>query len=168
MEIWKAQKAEHEILKGLINEHHGDLIDVQDKILILFKEKASVKGGVTTIGVTKKAPPLLAKGLVTKDNAKYTYIIELGFDAWNMLSNRQKTAQLDHCLCAMAVTYDNEDFPKYGIKPADFSAYRGEIERWGFWHPACEEDSTDIVEKIFGSSSKSDEAENATSLPDFG
>lgn len=167
MEIWKAKKEIYEVLTSLIDGHHNDLLDVKEKILILFKEKASVKGGVTTIGTTKKAPPILAQGLVTKDQAKYTYIIELGFDAWNMLTDRQKTAQLDHCLCAMSVVYDNEGYPKYGVKPADFAAYRGEVERWGFWHPTCEAESPDIVEKIFGSPEKGAD-ESTTLLPEIG
>lgn len=170
MDMWKAKSDVYEAMKGLIEKHHPDLLDVQDKILILFKEKASVKGGVTTIGNTKKAPPLLSKGIVTEKNKKYTYIIELGGDAWNMLSDRDKTAQLDHCLCAMDVSYDKEGYPKYGIKPPDFEAYRGEVARWGLWHPQCNEDAENLVDKMFGPEKHGEahDDEDALSLPDFG
>lgn len=150
MDLFNAGEDVYNALENLVRRYHPDLIDVMDQILVVFKDKASTPGGVTIFGKVQKAPPLLAKGLVTEKNKKYTYIITIGFDAWNLLSDKQKTALLDHFLCSMTVTVDKDDNIKYGVKPPDFVGYREEIERWGLWRPESEPQAPTLVEQIFG------------------
>jgi len=151
MELSNAGKDVYTALNGLIREHHPDLLEISDQILVVFREKAPTPGGgQPIIGKTSKAPPLISSGLITANHSKYKFVITLGFDAWNMLTDRQKTAQLDHNLCAISVDVDKEDTIKYGLKQPDFVGYRAEVDRWGLWRPECEPEAPSLVEKMFG------------------
>jgi len=149
-EIFEAGNDVYKALKMLIGKYHPHLSDVKDQIFAYFKEKASTPGGVAVAGKTKKAPLLLAAGLVTENKRKITFIIELGLDYWKPLSDKQKTALLDHHLCAMVADVSQQGGITYGVKPPDFVGYRDEVERWGVWRPAQNPKAKTLVEQMFG------------------
>lgn len=149
-EIFEAGADIYKALKMLIGKYHSHLADVKDQIFVYFREKASTPGGVTVAGKTRKAPPLLAAGLVTENHRKITFIIELGYDYWKPLSDKQKTALLDHHLCAMVAEETQQGGVTYGVKPPDFVGYRDEVERWGLWRPAQNPKAKTLVEQMFG------------------
>lgn len=150
-EIWEAGKDIYKAASKLIRKYHPHLAEVSDQIFIYFKDKASTPGGVIVAGKTKKAPPLLAQGLVTENKHKITFCIEIAHDYWKLLSDRQKTALLDHHLCAMvAVENSQTGATNYGCKPPDFVGFREEVERWGLWRPAQDPQAETLVEQMFG------------------
>jgi hypothetical protein len=148
VDTWKAGNDVVKMMKKLIAKHHPHLALIEADIAIIFREKAVEKAGKVILGSTKKAPSLLPT--LTDKQFNYKYIIELGGDAWNRLSDKQKMACLDHHLCAMLVEEDPETGAvKYGLRPPDFFAYRGEMERWGMWWP-MDDETLSAIEEMFG------------------
>lgn len=148
-DIWEAGKDIYKAVNSLIGKYHPHLAEVSDQIFIYFKEKASTPGGVVVAGKTRKAPSLLAQGLVTENHRHITFLIEIGHDYWRTLDDRQKTALLDHHLCAMTAN-ENESGTSFGVKPPDFVGFRDEVERWGLWRPTQNPKAPTLVEQMFG------------------
>ena len=105
-EIWKAATEIQDKVKSLVANHHPDLILVVDEIVVLFREKATKKGGKVILGTSKKAPAIL--NILADIECKF--IIELAADEWTLLSDGERTALLDHHLCSFQV----EEDPKSG------------------------------------------------------
>lgn len=153
MDIWKAGDDVMKRMQRLIANHHPHLALIEDEIGVIFREKASEVAGVIILGKTKKAPPILS--VLTDKKFTYKFIIELGADEWQNLSNPQQDALLDHHLCSMAVEEDaNSGAIKCQIRPPDFVGYKGEVERHGMWRP-YDDDTLSAVEKMFGKGTKS-------------
>lgn len=123
------------MMKDLVGQHHPDLALVVDEIQIVFKDKASKKGGKVIPGKVSVANDLIA--LIGGTPCKF--IIELGMDAWGDLSSRQRKALLDHLLCACRVeeVEDEEEGNsyKYSIAMPDISYFWDEFDRWKDWRP---------------------------------
>lgn len=150
-ELWEAGKDIYKAANKLISKYHPHLAEINDQIFIYFKEKAATPGGVIVAGKTKKAAPLLAQGLVTENKHKITFCIEIAHDYWKLLNDRQKTALLDHHLCAMTAAENAQTgVTAYGCKPPDFVGFREEVERWGLWRPAQDPQAETLVEQMFG------------------
>jgi hypothetical protein len=153
MEIWKAGPDVMKMLRDLIKKHHPHLLLVEDEIGVVFREKAKEIAGVTILGATRKAPPLLP--VLTDKKFTYKYIVELAADAWQTLDDRQRMACLDHHLCSMRVEEDAESGEmKCSIRPPDFIGYKGEVERWGMWRPMDDETLT-VIEQMFSDKAES-------------
>lgn len=152
MDIWKAGKDVLDQMRTLIGQHHPHLALIEDEIGVVFREKASEVCGVIILGKTKKAPPLLP--VLTDKKFNYRFVIELGADEWQNLSNQQQNALLDHHLCAMAVEEDpNTGEIKCQIRPPDFVGYKEEVQRHGMWRP-MDDETLSIVEQMFGKKKK--------------
>lgn len=148
MDIWKAGPDVMKKVKTLIAKFHPELVLIEEDIIVLFREKSIEKAGKVTLGVTKKAPPLLP--VLTEKDYKYKFIIELGADSWQTLSDKQQMALLDHHLCSMLVQEDEEKGTiSCSIRPLDFYGYKEEVERWGMWWPMSDDILT-IFEDLFG------------------
>lgn len=160
MDTWKAGKDVMTMMKKLIAKHHPHLALIEEDIGILFREKAVEKAGKVILGSTKKAPGVLS--VLTDKQFNHKFIIELGADAWARLSDKQRMACLDHHLCAILVEEDPETGAvKYGLRPPDFFAYRGEMERWGMWWP-MDDETLSVIEEMFGEkAAQVSEASNA-------
>ena len=59
VDIWIAGNDTLNRLKGIIRESHPQLLPIQEEIAVIFRDKASKRGGKSSLGATKKAPPLL-------------------------------------------------------------------------------------------------------------
>lgn len=132
MELFKADKDIRETMNGLISKHHPHLAIIDKKIAIVFREKASKKGGVPVLSKVSKIQQLV-NVLIDDEDTEYVFCIELAHDEWNDLNGDQRTALLDHCLCSMIVDEDDEGELKFGILPPDFVGYREEFQRHGVW-----------------------------------
>ena len=149
MDVWEADKSLYDTVKELIANHHTDLVDVEDEIAIIFREKASKTGdGRVHLGKSRKAPPLL--GVLTTTD--YKFVIELAGDEWNSLNNKERLALLDHHLCACRVEKDQTtgEIKKCWIQPP-VGFYREEVERHGWWrtgHVTPPDQTT--IDVIFG------------------
>lgn len=162
MELWKAGNEVMQQLQTLIANHHPHLALIEGDIGVIFREKAIEKSGKVTLGTTKKAPPLL--GVLTDKKYNYKFLIELGADVWQTLSDRQRLALLDHHLCSMVVEEDEDKGTlTCSIRPPDFFGYKDEVERWGMWRP-LDDDTLTVLEHMF--EKKGDEAASSDDLND--
>jgi len=164
MEIWKAGPDVMKTLRDLIKKHHPHLVLIEEDIGVVYREKAREVAGVTILGATRKAPPLLP--VLTDKKFTYKFIIELGADAWQALDDRQRQACLDHHLCSMRVEEDPDSGEvKCSIRPPDFIGYKEEVERWGMWRPMDEETMT-AFEQMFSHGSSDPKTRKKSSASD--
>jgi len=142
MDVWEAGPEVREMISGLVAKYHPDLADILEDIAILFREKASKKGGVVIPGKSKKAPALLE----ILGKRAFIFVLEIGGNEWLTYSDVQRTALLDHLLCSCRVKIEEDTGEtKYFIAPPDFSFYKDEIIRNGIWQNLDQEDSSDKV-----------------------
>jgi hypothetical protein len=136
MDRWKAGEEVQETIKTLVGEAHPHLVDIMDDIIVIFKEKASRKGGQPVLGKTSKAPALISL-LGERD---YQFVIELAADTWNQLDDTQKKALLDHQLCFIGGEEDEKTAEmKYYLTAPDISYFSDEVDRNGHWRPDLSE-----------------------------
>lgn len=150
MDIWKAEQSVVESMNEIVIAHHPDLTPYIKQIALIFREKAAKSGGAVILGKTKKTPMLVN----LLGEVEYCFVIELAADEWHSLTTEQRTALLDHHLCACRVELDPKTSdPKFFIAPPDFVGYRGEIERHGLWRPEPEgeeDEGPNPIMDIFG------------------
>lgn len=150
MDLWFADDEIQNSIKELIAKHHTDLVQVEDKIAVLMREKAKKAGEVVSLAAAKKAPAILDV-LGTKD---WKFIIEIADDEWGSLNNKQKVALLDHCLCGCRVEIDetNGGVKKCYIQPPDVAFYEDEVRRHGFWRSGrtFKPPEEDLIADLFG------------------
>ena len=126
----------------LIANHLPHLAACDSEIAIIFKEKASKKGGQAVLGKTSKAPKILD----VLGKQEYKFILELGNDEWLGLSPDQKKALLFHLLCMCGVEEDPETHElKFTIKAPQLSYFYDEIKLFGDWRPRAQEDESGDV-----------------------
>lgn len=141
-DIFKANEDVMKRVTDLIKDHHPDLVLISDEIAVLFREKASKKGGRVVLGSSKKSPRILD----ILGDVNYQFIIELAGDAWMDLTYVQQTALLDHHLCALRAEEDEETGDvRYYVAPPDIGYYYDELERRGNWRPALDGETTKPV-----------------------
>jgi len=150
MEVWIADDEVQNSVKELIAQHHPDLVQVEDKIAVLMREKASKAGETVRLATYKKAPSVMAV-LGSKD---WKFILEIADDEWKSLNNKQKVALLDHCLCGCRVEIDEQNggVKKCYIQPPDVSFYEDEVRRHGFWRSgrSFKPPEEDLIADLFG------------------
>jgi hypothetical protein len=130
MDKWKAGEALHQQVQSLIGNHHPHLADIADQIVVIFKDKCSKKGDTVILGKTSKAPNILSV-LGEKD---YKFVIEIGADVWDTLSENQKVYLLDHQLCFIGGEEDEKTAEmKYFISEPDVYYFSQEVLRHGSW-----------------------------------
>lgn len=149
-DIWEAGNDVMELVKFHIANHHPNLALVDDEIAVIFRGKASKRGGQVLLGSSKKAPPIL--NAFTKTN--YKFILEIAATEWKMLSNEQQSALIDHLLCGCRVEEDPQSGDiKCTIAAPDVQFYWDELSRHGDWRPRPQQEagaSMDIEEMIGG------------------
>jgi len=146
-QMWKAGDDVMNTVRDLVSKYHPDLVLVEDEIAVVFKEKATTTGEAVIAGKTAKATKLL--GVLGEIDFKF--IITLGADVWQTLSDPQRIALLDHHLCACRV----EENPQSGtmkcfVQPPDVSFYKDELERHGCWRTSGAPASPDLIKDLFG------------------
>lgn len=155
-DLWEAGKDVRDEMLRLIANHHPTLALVDDEIAIIFRGKASKRGGQVTLGTSKKAPPIL--NAFTKSN--YKFILEIAADEWKTLSNSQQSALLDHLLCGCKVEEDPVAGDlKCSIAAPDIAFYWDELNRHGDWRPRPQQESgasMDVEEMIKGKAKDED------------
>lgn len=152
---WEAGKDVMDIIHHYIKNYHPSLAGVDDEIAVIFRGKASKRGGQAILGTSKKAPSILD----VLGKGKYKFVLEIAADEWQVLSNSQQGALIDHLLCACKVEEDPESGDiKYSIAPPDVQFYWGELERNGDWRPRPQQEdgaSMDVEEMLRGASATS-------------
>jgi len=128
--MWVAEDSIMTTIRDLIAKYHPDLAICDDEIAVIFKEKAGTVGDAVVAGKSAKAPKIL--GIL--GDIDYKFVITLGADVWQQLTDPQRVALLDHHLCACRA----EENPQTGmirfyIALPDVAFFKDEIERHGFW-----------------------------------
>lgn len=137
MDIWLAGNDVLTEVKSLLREHHPQLLPIQDEIAVIFREKGSKRGGKVSLGATKKAPQILS----VLGQTDYKFVIELAADEWQSLTTPEKTALLDHHLCACGQReVEQTGEMKYFVEPPDVAFFWDELDRHGAWRAKPEED----------------------------
>jgi len=145
-EIWKAEDSIMQSMKDLVGKYHPDLALIVDEIAVIFKEKSSKVGDVDIVGKTAKAAPLLG----VLGDTKWKFVITLAADAWTAMSNADRSAILDHHLCACGVTEDKDGNAKCYVKIPDVAFFQGELERHGFWRTSGNAVDPNVLTEMFG------------------
>lgn len=150
MEVWMADDDVMNTVSELISNHHPDLVQVEEEIAVIFREKATKSGEAVILGKSKKAPGIMDL-LGTK---KWKFIIEIADDEWRSLNNKQRVALLDHHLCSCRVELNEADqgVKKCYIQLPDVSFYKDEVERHGFWRSgrSFKPPEPDLIADLFG------------------
>lgn len=146
-QVWKAGDDVMNTVQDLVSKYHPDLVCCTDEIAVVFKEKASTVGDVVVAGKTAKAPKLL--GIL--GDVDYKFVITLGADEWQSLSDPKRIALLDHHLCACGA----EENPKNGsirfyVRIPDVSFFKDEVERHGFWRTSGATPTDSYISDLFG------------------
>jgi len=132
MDRWKAGEEVQQSLRETVGKAHPHLADIVDEIIVIFKDKASRKGGQPILGKTSKAPALIS----VLGERQYQFVIELGADTWVLLDDDQRNALLDHQLSFIGGEEDEKTAEmKYHLTTPDISYFSGEVERHGHWRP---------------------------------
>jgi len=149
-DVWEAGKDVKDLVLHYIANHHPSLASCDTQIAVLFRTKAAKKGGQAMLGSSKRAPAIL--DVLGKDT--YKFILEIAADEWNLLSNPQQGALIDHLLCACRAVEDEETGElKYSIASPDVQFYWDELTRHGDWRPRPQQEagaSLDIEEMLGG------------------
>jgi hypothetical protein len=150
-------------MKYHVANNHPSLASVDKDIAILFRSKAAKRGGQVILGTSRKAPPILD----VLGKGDYKFILEIGSDEWALLSEAQKSALIDHLLCACKVEEDPKSGElKFSIAPPDVQFYWDELSRHGDWRPRPQQEagaSMDLEEMI-GSKGKSKPTDAASDM----
>ena len=138
MDKWKAPQDVQDLVTELIANHHANrLAEISDEIIVIFKERCSKKGGVPVLGTTSKAPAILN----VFGYSNVSYVIEIGFDEWNLKPHKEQVALLDHLLCHIGGEEDEESGSyKFFLRQPDICYFSEEVERHGHWRKGDEED----------------------------
>lgn len=118
-----------EIAKKLIPTYHAELATAE--IRYVFVDKASMKSGRPILGKSRKISGAMEFLLDAN------FMIEVALDQWNDLSERQRTALIDHLLECCTGEEDEEDAGaemKWKIREPDVHEFRTILQRHGAWN----------------------------------
>lgn len=115
-----------EIAQRLIPTYHPELATA--RIVYIFVDKASKKGGKPVLGKARRVSGVL-EFLLEQD-----FIVEVALECWNELSERQRTALVDHLLETCTGVEDEQNGEmKWGVREADVREFTSILNRHGAW-----------------------------------
>ncbi|RYG37369.1 hypothetical protein EON81_06920 [bacterium] len=141
---WREAPDLMEMAGPIIAENHPHLIGYPLKIVWRSKAKKAghgkVAAGTATItsGIWASLVMTDAEKAMEGQDAGYKFfLIEIAEDIWESLSEKQRTALIDHELMHCGVVEDEETGEvKMVVLPHDRELFYAEIERHGLWDPA--------------------------------
>jgi len=151
--MWKAGDDVVSTVSDLIKKHHPHLVEIIEKIAVVFREKGTVVEDMIIAGSTAKAPSILSVLVPEHD---FVFVITLAADAWEEMDAKNRLALLDHHLCACGAKEDEKDGSmSYFKRPPDVAFYKGEVERHGAWRSTGGTTATpDLIQDLFGTPEK--------------
>jgi len=115
-----------QIALRLIPTYHPELATA--RIVYIFVDKASKKGGRNVLGRSRKISGAL-EFLLERD-----FLIEVAMDCWNELTDRQRNALVDHLLeCCTGVEDEQTGDMKWAMREADVREFTSILNRHGAW-----------------------------------
>lgn len=148
-DTWEAGKDVWELVQYHISNNHPNLALVDKEIAVIFRGKASKSGGQVVLGKSRKA------GAIFKvlGKADYKFILEIAGDEWGKMGNEQRSALIDHLLCACKVEEDEKTGDlKFSIASPEVSFFWDELKRHGDWRTRPQQEAGDStnVEGVLG------------------
>ena len=117
-----------QIAAGLIPNYHPELATA--RILYLFVDKASKRGGKEVLGKAQKVTGW------TQFALERDFMIVVAADKWNELDANQRTALVDHLLerCTGEEDEDDGGAMKWTMRDPDVQEFGSILQRYGAWH----------------------------------
>ena len=148
-DTWEAGKDVWELVQHHISHNHPNLALVDKEIAVIFRAKASKSGGQVVLGKSRKA------GAIFKvlGKADYKFILEIAGDEWGKMGDPQRSALIDHLLCACKVEEDEKTGDlKFSIASPEVSFFWDELKRHGDWRTRPQQEAGDStnVEGVLG------------------
>lgn len=114
-----------------VGAHHPHLADA--KILVVGKPKAGKRGERRIITVSKAVGPELATVLKDQALGEPHYLIIVGRDVWNGLSQDQKRVEIDQALCHFA---GRDEKGRWVLQDYDIRTFTRMVDWYGLKHSA--------------------------------
>lgn len=110
----------------LIRQYHSHLVNA--KIAYLYRNKDMTVKGKKAIATAEKCGPK------TRALSNFDFIITIVYEQWNLLSDQQKYAIMDHELCHCWVEDDEKTGEtRFKILPHDFEDFGDVLKRHGLY-----------------------------------
>lgn len=146
-EYWRAPEVER-IARKLIGKHHSHLNRHDVAIKYLFRDPPARSKGRLVYGKASKVGGRTAYLVGLEHNDRLDddgpvdfFVVEIAFDPWQGLTDRQKAALVDHELCHLDVEIpegSNED-RKLLTRGHDLEEFTEVVQRHGLWRPTVAE-----------------------------
>jgi hypothetical protein len=133
-EFFKGTPEMVESVKRIVAECHRRLDGA--RIAVIMRDKGGERGGRKVMA--KAAMPTPAMEPLLRE--KFSFILCIAQDAWEVADPKQRDAMLDHELCHCAI---DDDGPF--IRPHDLEEFADVIERRGFWRLDHEESAVQMA-----------------------
>lgn len=145
--LYPADQDVKDLLKEVVAENHPDMALYHEDVGIVFKPKASKKGGRIVAGTITKAPPSLS-ALADRD---YKYLITLAEDVWIQYNSKDRYRELDHLMLHCQVTMDDKG-TNFGLVGPEVVYFFEELERHGHWRKPIDlsEEESEKVRDLLG------------------
>lgn len=147
------------IAQGLLPNYHAELATA--RIMYVFVDTASSKGGREMPGKVRKFSGFLEWAL------ERDFVVEIASDKWNDLTDRQRTALVDHLLeCCTGEEDEKTGEMKWQVREPNVQEFETILQRHGAWNEsltgfisvaqsinllAIVQDTTDIAESLLES-----------------
>jgi len=128
---WERLPTVEHLVDELVGQHHPHL--EQAKILCLGKPKAAKRGDRRIITVAKAVGPELATALKDQALGEPQYLVIIGRDVWNGLTQDQKRIELDRALCHFA---GRDDKGRWLLSDYDIKDFNRMVDWYGLKHSA--------------------------------
>lgn len=142
---WRAPEVEA-IARELIPKHHEHLGRHDVTVRCLFRNPAARSKGRLVYGKARKVAGLTAYlvGLehaeVLGDEPVDFFVVEVAYEPWQGLTERQRRALVDHELCHLDVEIsDSDEDRKLVLRGHDLEEFSEVVKRHGLWRPSVAE-----------------------------
>lgn len=141
--MWREAPEVKEIADHPIPEHHQEIELWMDEIRYVFRDQAAKSKGRTVLGKAHKVGGMAcylihsATGDLNEfgDQAPDMLVVEIAFDAWEVLTEKQRVALVDHELCHLVIEGTETGEIVRRIKGHDVEEFQVVVERHGAWKP---------------------------------
>jgi len=117
------------LAKPIISQYHTHLINC--KIAYIYRNKPMVSAGRAVFATAQKCSALIRDLCKISGGEGYDFIITINYESWNLLTDDQKKAVLDHELCHCLVDENENGDIKLSIAPHEINEFSIIVARWG-------------------------------------
>ena len=117
------------LAKSIIAQYHTHLINC--KIAYVYRNKPMKSGGRVLFATAQKCNALTRDLCKISGGEGFDFIVIINYEAWNLLTDNQKNAVIDHTLChCLTDELENGDV-KLSIAPHEINEFSTILDHWG-------------------------------------